>query len=59
MESECKREERFMINEAVKKLVCYGLENHLIGVEDVVFATNQILETLQIDRKSTRLNSSH
>ena len=38
-----------MINEAVKKLVCYGLENHLIGVEDVVFATNQILETLQIE----------
>lgn len=38
-----------MINEAVKKLVCYGLENHLIGAEDVVFATNQILETLQIE----------
>ena len=38
-----------MVNEAVKKLVCYGLENHLIGEEDVIFTTNQLLETLQIE----------
>ena len=38
-----------MINEAVKKLVCYGLENGLITQEDVIFTTNQLLETLQIE----------
>ncbi len=38
-----------MVNEAVKKLVCYGLENHLIQKEDVVFTTNQLLEVLQIE----------
>ena len=34
-----------MINEAIKKLVCYGLENSLISEEDVIFTTNQLLET--------------
>lgn len=38
-----------MVNEAVKKLVCYGLENHLIGEEDVIFTTNQLLEALQVE----------
>lgn len=38
-----------MINEAIKKLVCYGLENSLIAQEDVIFTTNQLLETLQIE----------
>lgn len=38
-----------MVNEAVKKLVCYGLENHLLEEEDVVFTTNQLLEALQIE----------
>ncbi len=38
-----------MVNEAVKKLVCYGLENHLMEEEDVVFTTNQLLEALQIE----------
>lgn len=38
-----------MINEAIKKLVCYGLEHGLVGEEDIIFTTNQLLETLQID----------
>ena len=38
-----------MINEAIKKLVCYGLENNLIAQEDVIFTTNQLLEALQIE----------
>ena len=38
-----------MVNEAIKKLVCYGLERGLIGEDDVVFTTNRLLETLQID----------
>lgn len=38
-----------MINEAVRKLVCYGLENGLITQEDEIFTTNQLLETLQIE----------
>lgn len=38
-----------MVNEAIKKLVCYGLENNLISEEDVIFTTNRLLETLNID----------
>lgn len=38
-----------MINEAIKKLVCYGLENNLIAQEDEIFTTNQLLEALQIE----------
>lgn len=38
-----------MIYEAIKKLVCYGLENRLISQEDVIFTTNQLLETLKIE----------
>ncbi|MCI8484831.1 MAG: UDP-glucose--hexose-1-phosphate uridylyltransferase [Lachnospiraceae bacterium] len=37
------------INEAIKKLVCYGLERNLLTEEDVIFTTNQLLETLQIE----------
>ena len=39
-----------MIYEAIKKLVCYGLENRLISQEDVIFTTNQLLETLKIEQ---------
>lgn len=38
-----------MVNEAIKKLVCYGMENNLISEEDVIFSTNQLLEVLKID----------
>ncbi len=38
-----------MVNEAIKKLVCYGLEHGLITEDDVTFTTNQLLETLQMD----------
>ncbi len=37
-----------MINEAIKKLVCYGLENGLIEKEDVIYTTNSLLEILGI-----------
>ncbi|MDO4846617.1 MAG: UDP-glucose--hexose-1-phosphate uridylyltransferase [Clostridiaceae bacterium] len=38
-----------MINESVKKLVCYGLETGLIKDCDKVYVTNRILETLGLD----------
>lgn len=38
-----------MINTAVKKLVCYGLETGLIGQEDVIYTTNALLEVLGIE----------
>lgn len=38
-----------MVNEAIKKLVCYGLENNLISEEDVIYTTNRILEVLKIE----------
>lgn len=38
-----------MINEAIKKLVCYGLENGLIEQADVIYTTNALLETLDIE----------
>lgn len=38
-----------MINEAIKKLVCYGLENDLIEQADVIYTTNALLETLGIE----------
>ncbi len=38
-----------MVNEAIKKLVCYGVENNLISQEDVIFATNQIFEVMKME----------
>lgn len=38
-----------MINESVKKLVCYGLETGLIKDCDTVYVTNRILEALRLD----------
>lgn len=38
-----------MINESVKKLVCYGLETGLIKDCDRVYVTNRILEALRLD----------
>ncbi len=38
-----------MVNEAIKKLVCYGVERELISKDDVIFTTNQLLEVLQIE----------
>lgn len=38
-----------MINEAIKKLICYGLEKELIEKEDVVYTTNALLEVLQLE----------
>ena len=37
-----------MIDEAIKKLVTYGFENNLVNVQDKIFITNRILETLNI-----------
>lgn len=37
-----------MINNAVKKLITYGIENNLINLQDRVFIVNRILEVLNI-----------
>ena len=38
-----------MINQSIKKLVCYGLEKKLFTKRDEIFVTNRILEILQLD----------
>ena len=38
-----------MVNEAIKKLVCYGLERGLIQKEDEIYTTNALLEALGIE----------
>lgn len=38
-----------MINESIKKLICYGLERELIEPEDVTYVTNALLETLGLE----------
>ncbi len=38
-----------MIDTAVKKLVCYGMEKQLFCERDRIFVTNQILEILNLD----------
>ena len=41
-----------MIDEQVRKLVCYGLEKGLFTERDEVYVTNRILEILQLDEYS-------
>ncbi|MFA9378940.1 MAG: UDP-glucose--hexose-1-phosphate uridylyltransferase [Lachnotalea sp.] len=38
-----------MIYNNIKKLVSYGLDTGLIGKEDIIYTTNQILEILKLD----------
>ncbi|SEW03469.1 UDP-glucose--hexose-1-phosphate uridylyltransferase [[Clostridium] fimetarium] len=38
-----------MLNEAIKKLVLYGVENGLIQKTDIVYTINRLLEVLQLD----------
>ena len=38
-----------MINEAIKKLVTYGLETGLVPAEEKIYTTNLILDVLKID----------
>lgn len=38
-----------MINEAIKKLVTYGLNTGLIETTDIIYTTNALLELLKID----------
>ena len=38
-----------MINESIKKLVCYGTECGLLNKRDEIYATNRILEILDLD----------
>lgn len=38
-----------MINESIKKLICYGLEKKLFENRDTVYITNRILEILNLD----------
>ena len=40
---------QIMISKSIRKLVCYGLEKGLITKRDEIFATNRILEILNID----------
>ena len=48
-----------MINEAIKKLVTYGLETGLVPAEEKIYTTNLILDVLKIeDSKSTSEYSS-
>ncbi|MCD7731247.1 MAG: UDP-glucose--hexose-1-phosphate uridylyltransferase [Oscillospiraceae bacterium] len=37
------------IDTAVRKLICYGLENNLITAEDRIFAANSIIHKLKMD----------
>ena len=38
-----------MIEQSIKKLVCYGLEKKLIEKEDIIYVTNRILNLLKIE----------
>lgn len=38
-----------MIQESIKKLVCYGIEKGLLNKRDEIYVTNRILEILNID----------
>ena len=38
-----------MIQESIKKLVCYGIEKGLLNKRDEIYVTNRILEILDID----------
>ena len=38
-----------MIDDAIQKLVLYGIENGLIQLSDRIYTTNRILEVLQKD----------
>jgi len=38
-----------MINQSIKKLVCYGLEKGLFEKRDEIYVTNRIMEILQVD----------
>ncbi len=38
-----------MIQESIKKLVCYGIEKGLVNKRDEIYVTNRILEILNID----------
>jgi len=38
-----------MMNEAIKNLILYGVENGLIKETDIVYTTNRLLEVMQLD----------
>ncbi len=38
-----------MVNKSIRKLVCYGLECGILNKRDEIFATNRILEILELD----------
>lgn len=38
-----------MIQESIKKLVCYGIEKGLVNKRDEIYVTNRIIEILNID----------
>ena len=43
-----------MISESISKLVQYGIKNDLIQEADKIYATNRILEVLQLDEFEER-----
>ncbi len=38
-----------MVNKNIRKLICYGLESGLLNKRDEIFATNRLLEILNLD----------
>ena len=38
-----------MIEQSIRKLICYGLEKNLFPKRDEIYVTNRILEALQLD----------
>ena len=47
-----------MIDNSVRKLVCYGLSNGLLTGRDEIFVTNRLLEILHLDQISDFENYS-
>ncbi len=45
-----------MINKSIRKLVCYGLECGILNKRDEIFATNRLLEILNIDEYDCQEN---
>ncbi len=48
-----------MVNKSIRKLVCYGLECGILNKRDEVFATNRILEILNLDEYDYSENFSN
>jgi len=47
-----------MVDRSIKKLVCYGLSCGLIKKRDEIYATNRLMEILNIDSLNVKKNSA-